>query len=87
MILLPFLFFTVVFRWTKSLNESSRKEKFKTLLNAKIHEETKALKESIIITWWFKIVLYLMSFTCMTISILLIIIKGKFEFFMFDSFN
>ncbi len=80
MIILPFFLLTVAFRRTKSLKESSREQKMNTLLNAKTREETKALKESILFPWWFKIVLYLLSFTCMAISILLIIIKGKLKF-------
>ena len=85
-VFLPMLILAALFRNTKS-SSSSRVKKMKSLLKAEIHQETKSFK----FAWWFKIVLYFFSFTCMSITILFIIIMGLFNFVLkfriFNSFH
>ena len=83
---LPLLLLTFLFRKTSTRKTTS--DKLKELLHSLTSEDkesrkmnslpnTKSSHKVFKFPWWFKIVLYLVSFVCMGVSIVFILFKGN----------
>ena len=77
---MPFVLWAYLFRRTRKRHTRylKLKKKIESLTGEKIEPENSEKTKKFTFPWWFKIVLYSISFTCMLISIVLTIIKGYF---------